>query len=838
MSPGGAPEQVGERIAVRFEVTGVVQGVGFRPFVHRIASELGLDGCVGNDSTRVFIEAVGSPARVGEFERRLWAEAPLLARIERIVRVAMVEPDDAPDPGATDPDATDPEATDPGATDPGAPAALGTSFRIVASETVDGARTLVPPDAAICDECLCELFDTTDRRHRHPFITCTNCGPRFTIIRDLPYDRPGTTMSGFAMCSACAAEYADPADRRYHAQPIACHECGPTLVFRSANGDPPSEGTGAIERAVDALRAGLTVAVKGLGGYHLACDATSSEAVMRLRNRKHRPDKPFAVLVRDLAAAHELAVIGEAEVAQLTSPARPIVLLRVRSDTVLSPLVAPANPLVGVMLPHTPIQHLLLADDMPSLVMTSGNHGGEPIAYRDDDAAERLGRLCDAMLTHDRPIQVPCDDSVVRVVDDALLPIRRARGFAPLPVAWDGAARSVLAVGGELKNTFCLASHDHAWVSQHLGDMENLATLDAFEAAIEQFTTLYAVDPEVVAVDPHPGYATTRWARNRFGDRVVAVQHHHAHVAAVMAERGLDPDSPVLGFAFDGTGYGSDGAIWGGEVLVADAHAAHRVWHLAEVPLPGGDAAMRNPYRVALAHLAAAGIGWDDDLPPVQQLDTIERGVLEHQLVTGFRCVPTTSMGRLFDAVASLLGLRHRISFEAQAAIDLELVAERSDRHDLGFRFALSAVAYDADRAGEGDGAETGAGVVDPAPVVRAIVDGRRAGHEPGALAFTFHLAVAELVRDLALTECNGRDIDHVVLSGGVFQNALLTSMCVELLRRAGIEALTHRLVPPNDGGLALGQAFVAAHSRLDRASTSHPSSSSSSSLPSSLEEH
>lgn len=748
-------------------MTGIVQGVGFRPFVHRLAREIGLDGRVGNDSTKVFIDAAGTASMLDELERRLTDEAPPLARIEHVERVASAV--DVP-PG----------------------------FRIVESATVEGARTLVAPDTAVCGDCLAELFDPSDRRFHHPFITCTNCGPRFTIIRELPYDRPATTMSDFPMCPACTAEYVDPDDRRYHAQPIACHDCGPTLVFKPGNGDRPSERSAAITRAAEALRAGLTVAVKGLGGYHLACDATSSEAVTRLRDRKHRPDKPFAVLVRDLEAARAIAIVDDAEATELQAAARPIVLLRSREDSPLSPLVAPANPLVGVMLPHTPIQHLLVADGMPPLVMTSGNLGGEPIAYRDDDASERLGGLCDAMLTHDRPIHVPCDDSVVRLVGASLLPIRRARGFAPVPIPWTSADRTVLAVGGELKNTFCVASHDHAWVSQHIGDMENLATLDAFSASVDQFGALYAVDPDVVAVDLHPGYVTTRWAHERFADRpVVTVQHHHAHVAAVMAEHALDPGESVLGFAFDGTGYGTDGAIWGGEVLVANATSAARVWHLAEVPLPGGDAAIRNPYRVALAHLVATGLRWSDDLAPVRQLDRVERGLLERQLATGFNCVSTTSMGRLFDGVASLLDLRHRISFEAQAAIDLELAAERSSATDVGFRFPMSA------------------GVIDVAPVIRAVVAGLRAGAEPGDLAFTFHVAVAELVRSLAVVERRERGAAQVVLSGGVFQNALLTSMCVDRLRQAGIDALTHRLLPPNDGGLALGQAFVAAHRSL-----------------------
>jgi hydrogenase maturation protein HypF len=763
----------GARVVERIEVTGIVQGVGFRPFVHRLAHELGIDGSVGNDSTRVFLDVAGLADAIGELVRRLVDDAPPLARVDHVARHrsdAVVEP----------------------------------GFRIVESRSVAGARTLVPPDTAVCDDCVAELFDPADRRYRHPFVTCTNCGPRFTIIRDLPYDRPATTMADFAMCPACAAEYADPGDRRYHAQPIACHDCGPVLSFRPGNGDPPTGRDAALDRAVDALRTGLTVAVKGLGGFHLACDATSSEAVRRLRDRKHRPDKPFAVLVRDLDAARRIAEIDDAEAAQLTSPARPIVLLRARVDTDLSPLVSPGNPLVGVMLPHTPVQHLLIRGVAGALVLTSGNIGGEPIAYRDGDL-DRLAPLCDAVLTHDRPIHLPCDDSVVRVVDGALLPVRRARGYAPVPVGWWPAERTVLAVGGELKNTFCLASRDHAWVSQHVGDMENIETLAAFEASVERFCALYGIAPDVVAVDAHPGYATTGWARRHHGERVVPVQHHHAHIAAVMAEHGLAPTDRVLGFAFDGTGYGPDGTIWGGEVLLADAAGAERVGHLATVPLPGGDAAIRNPYRVALAHLAAAGVAWSDDLAPVRQLEPVERGLLERQLATGFGCVATSSMGRLFDAVASLLGLRHRVSYEAQAAIDLEIAAVRVDGSDLDVRFTIADGCFDA------------------APVVTGLIAAGRAGASTGELAHGFHVAVAELVHDLAVAGCAAGGTDRVVLSGGVFQNALLVSMCVARLRRSGIDPLTHRLVPPNDGGLALGQAFVAAHRPVTSPTTTSP---------------
>ncbi len=477
-------------------------------------------------------------------------------------------------------------------------------------------------------------------------------------------------------------------------------------------------------------------------------------------------------------------------------------LLQARTDSALSALVAPGNPLVGVMLAYTPLHHLLFEDHdgthvatpMPPLVMTSGNVGGAPITYRDDDAIERLGPLCDALLTHDRPIHVPCDDSVVRVMGDRLLPIRRARGYAPVPVAFPGARRRVLAVGGELKNTFCITSGDHAWVSQHIGDMENLETLDAFGATVELFETMYAVAPDVVAADAHPRYLSSRWARTSGRGPVVDVQHHHAHVAAVMAEHQLDPTASVIGVAFDGTGYGTDGTIWGGEVLVADVERADRVAHLAYVPLPGGDAAIRHPCRIALAHLDAAGVAWSADLAPVAQLDDVELALLRRQLDRNVACVPTSSMGRLFDAVSSLLGLRHHVTYEAQAAIDLEFAAIAGKVLDHGYRFTVYGTEFD------------------PRSMLRGIVDDLRDGVPVTDIARTFHVAVVDLVGTVAEMVRADRGLDTVALTGGVFQNRLLTELCVERLDAAGFATLTHRLVPPNDGGLALGQAYIAAH--------------------------
>lgn len=754
---------VAARASARFEVEGVVQGVGFRPFVHRIAVQGGLDGIVGNDTSKVFIEVSGPAAAIDRFASQLVDESPPLAHVERVHRSAIQE-------------------------------VVHTGFRIVESTQSNGERTLIAPDTAPCDDCRAEFRDPADRRHLHPFITCTNCGPRFTIITGLPYDRPSTTMADFEMCARCAVEYDDPADRRYHAQPIACHDCGPTLRLTTATG---TFGTGddPVGRAAAELRAGNTVAIKGLGGFHLACVAVDDAAVERLRRRKHRPDKPFAVMVPDLETAQRLAVVSDAEAAQLSAPSRPVVLLRARANE-LAESVAPGNPLVGIMLPSTPIHELLFLLGLPPLVMTSANLSGEPLVSRDDEV-ERLQELCDAVLTHDRRIHVPCDDSVVRMAGEVLLPIRRARGFAPLPVPVGAARRSVLAVGGELKNAFCLASPTHAWMSQHIGDMENLATLEAFERSVAQFAEMYDVQPDVVAVDAHPGYATSRWGRRHHADRVVEVQHHHAHIAAVMAEHECDPADQVIGMAFDGTGYGDDGSIWGGEVMVADAQGFDRVAHLAPVQLPGGDAAVRHPNRVALAHLDAADIEWADDLPPIRQLTPTERTLLRQQLDLDVACVPTTSMGRLFDAVASLLDLRHTVTYEAQAAIDLEIAADRCTAPIEPYVFDLSG------------------GLLDQRPVVAAVVRDLRSGVLVDSIARAFHDAVVQAVVDIAAAIREQRGIGVVALSGGVFQNALLTRLCVRHLEETGFRCLTHHLVPPNDGGLALGQAFVAAH-RID----------------------
>jgi len=757
----------------RLRVFGIVQGVGFRPFVYRRAISLGIAGSVGNDSTGVFAEVEGDPDALDALTALLSAEAPPLAQVDR------VESERIPVTGAS-------------------------GFTIVESSQGAGDRTLVPPDVATCDECLADVADPADRRYRYPFTNCTNCGPRFTIIRDLPYDRPATTMATFEMCGSCAAEYGDPADRRYHAQPVACPGCGPQLAFERAGGR--IAGTDAVIGAVhQALSDGLVVAVKGLGGYHLACDASNDDAIALLRARKGRAAKPFAVMIADVAAAATVADIGAAERAALDGPARPIVLLRRRGgEHLVSPLVAPGNPLLGVMLPYTPLHHLLFtpvpgAEVAPprALVFTSGNRSNEPICFDDDDARARLADLADVFCTHDRPIEVPCDDSVVRVVDGELQPLRRSRGYAPVPVALPAAVAPVVAVGGELKNTCCVASGRHAWVGQHIGDMENLETLTAFGASVAAFCRMYGVDPAGYAADLHPAYLTRRWAIDAAAagrTEVIDVQHHHAHVAAVMAEHGVDRS--VLGFAFDGTGYGhaADGTtqIWGGEVLVADYDRFERVAHLRPLPLPGGDEGVRNPCRIAVAWLAALGLALDPSVPAVAACDDLERTLVVRQIERDIGCVPTTSMGRLFDVASSLLGVRHRIDYEAQAAIELEAAAESGNPGVVEWTFGL-------------DAADDDTIVVDPAPVIRGLVAGLRSGHRVADLALAFHVAVADVIAVLAERLADGRP---VALTGGVFQNALLTRLARE--RLTGYEVLTHRVVPANDGGLALGQAMIA----------------------------
>jgi hydrogenase maturation protein HypF len=769
-----APIRAGSGAPARYRVRvrGVVQGVGFRPFVHRLAADLRLGGLVGNDTEGVFLEVEGAESALAEFDSRLLADKPPMARIETVEWTAI-------------------------------PPRGERGFHIAESESSRTVSTFVSPDVCVCDDCVTEMSDPSDRRYRYPFINCTNCGPRFTITERLPYDRPGTTMRDFAMCARCAAEYGDPTDRRYHAQPVACPDCGPRVWYDDGSAEIRATDPAFVMAQRD-LVAGAVIALKGLGGYHLACDARNASAVATLRRRKERPHKPFAVMVRDLGQARAIADIDAVESALLTSPARPIVLLRRKVGVALDAGVAPGNPLIGVFLPYTPL-HILLFSPVPGsgvaspdvLIMTSGNLSDEPICYEDSDARCRLAGIVDGWLLHDRPIHVPCDDSVVRVGSGRELPIRRSRGYAPLPLALPFESDPLLAVGADLKNTFCLARGGVAWMGQHIGDMGGADTLDAFERSTKQFSSFYQVAPRQVAADAHPGYHTRQWAEDRGPAPVTLVQHHHAHVAAVMAEHRLGVDQPVIGIAFDGTGYGTDGAIWGGEVLRARYSAFRRSRHLRYLPLPGGDAAVRKPYRMALAHLWAAGIDWTPDLTPVVQASPAEMAVILRQLEGGLPCVRTSSMGRLFDAVSSLLGIRQVATYEAQAAIELEGAAGQWLLGVPGYAFAVDESEFD------------------PRPVVRSLVRDLRDGAAPQAMAAGFHRAVANLIGDLASREREESGINVVVLTGGVFQNVLLADLASRQLEADGFEVLTHRLVPPNDGGIALGQLAVAAASRL-----------------------
>ncbi len=755
------------RVRRRLAVRGIVQGVGFRPFVYGLATRHRLAGFVGNDSQGVFIEVEGDPDAIAAFIHDLKAHPPPLALIESITSEALAPLGDA-------------------------------TFSIVTSEPRAGASTSISPDIAICADCLRELFDPSDRRYRYPFINCTNCGPRFTIIRDIPYDRAQTTMADFQMCPRCAAEYHDPSNRRFHAQPNACPDCGPRIWFEEPTGTL-AWNDAAVRVAQDALRAGRILAVRGIGGFHLACDATSDAALQALRARKGRVDKPFAVMVRDLDAARALAEVSADEAALLTSQARPIVLLRRRPDVRLSPLVAPGNGYVGLMLPYSPLHHLLMDGLSQPLVMTSGNLSDEPICKDNDEARARLGALADAFLLHNREIHVRCDDSVMRILDGAPLPIRRSRGYAPFPVHLPKPAPMLIAAGGELKATFCVTRDHNAYLSQHIGDMENLETLDAYEQAIGHFVRLFRIRPRAVVCDLHPGYLTTQWAERSAAARglpLFKVQHHHAHIAACLVEHGLYPDEMAIGVSFDGTGYGSDGAIWGGEVLIANCRTFRRAAHLKYVPLPGGDAGIKRPYRVALAHLRAAGIPWDADLPCVAACPPAEQHILRQQLERRLNSPPTSSAGRLFDAVAALIGVRQVITYEAQAAIELEAICdeEEAGRYPFDIGSAGSAPI-----------------ILDPAPMLAAIVRDLRAGVRRGAIAAKVHNTIAACIAEVSILLRARTGLTMVALSGGVFQNVFLLKRTRAQLQAAGFRVLVHRAVPPNDGGLALGQAAIGA---------------------------
>ncbi len=746
-------------------VSGIVQGVGFRPFVYDLATRLGLHGFVRNRTGDVLIELEGESQSLDRFLAELTTRPPPLARIEG-VRWAPGSPRGDP------------------------------RFRIEPSEADRAGPIFIAPDIATCDDCLRELLDPGDRRYRYPFLNCTNCGPRLTIIRGAPYDRERTTMADFAMCPACRSEYEDPGDRRYHAQPIACPSCGPRLLALDGHGRA-IEADDPLVVAVSALRDGRIVALKSLGGYHLACLAGDGRAVEELRRRKHRDEKPLAVMVRDLRAAVDLCDVTADERELLTSPRRPIVLLRRRPGDGLADGVAPRNPFLGVMLPYTPL-HRLLMDDLGGtpLVMTSGNRSDEPIAYDDADASERLSGIADLFLTNDRPIHLRCDDSVTRVVAGAELPLRRSRGDAPMPLPLPVPFhRPTLALGGQLKVTFALGRGRHAFLSHHLGDLDHYEAYRAYVEAIGHYEQLFAHRPELIVHDLHPDYASTRHA-SRFDGAIprLAVQHHHAHIASCMADNGLD--EPVIGVAFDGTGFGTDGAIWGGEFLTGDYRGFRRAAHLRYVGMPGGERAIREPWRMATSYLIDAGQSDEllRDRVPATALATVRR-MIERTL----NAPPTSSMGRLFDGVAALAGVRDRVSYEGQAAIELEGTASGSD--------ADGVYPFEIDEPAE----ENSPLQIDTRPLICGVVAGVRRGDDAATIGRRFHSTAVEVVARVCSKLRDRTGLSAVALSGGVFSNALLTGEVVDRLDRDGFRVYRHRRVPPGDGGLSLGQLAIAA---------------------------
>lgn len=752
---------------VRIHVDGIVQGVGFRPFVYGLAKKMELSGWVRNTSAGVDIELDGPQNVLELFIEKLKNEAPPLAQIDNVTIDWMVNNG-------------------------------FTHFEIVQSESVLDAFQPISSDVCTCTDCLRELFDPSDRRYRYPFINCTNCGPRFTIIKDIPYDRPKTTMAPFEMCEDCAAEYGDPSDRRFHAQPVACPTCGPKVWLETKNGTTieKCEGEKAIIETQNLLGQGKILAIKGLGGFHLACDANNRQAVAELRRRKLRVGKPFALMLPDIDTVDKYCYLNEKAVEILESISRPIVLLERKTNSTIALEAAPGQNSLGIMLPYTPLHYLLFdTDQYEALVMTSGNVSEEPIVVDNGDARRRLDPLADAYLLHDRDIHIRCDDSVVRVFEDVVYPVRRSRGFAPFPVHLNLDPPALLACGAELKNTFCVTRNRYAFLSHHIGDLENFETLESYESGIAHFEHLFRVEIKALAHDLHPDYLSTRYAIKRAASEglpAFAVQHHHAHIVSCMSENKLAGDKPVIGVAFDGTGLGEDGTIWGGEFLISDFSKFQRVAYLKPNLLPGGDLAVREPWRMALSLLEQAGEKWDEDLPPVRPLldePAFER-VFRQQLKTGLNSPITSSMGRLFDAISALAGTKLRVNYEAQAAIEFEALVD-----------PFELVKYEFEINGE---------IINPSPLIRSVVHDLRNRLPVSQIAARFHNGVADMTFQVCRNIRKQTGISEVALSGGVWQNLTLLKKTLTNLRSDGFQPYIHKLVPPNDGGVSLGQAVVA----------------------------
>ena len=751
--------------AKRLEINGIVQGVGFRPFIYQLAILHGLKGEVANTATGVSLTIEGPEKDLRRFIDDLPARKPPLAHIVEVAET--------------------PEAV------------KGfTAFSIVKSRSSASRATLISPDVMVCDDCLKEMRDPLDRRFGYAFINCTNCGPRYTIIDDVPYDRPKTSMRHFTMCGQCQAEYDDPGNRRFHAQPNACPVCGPRVTLCDVSGKTVDTAD-PITEAANRLRQGRIVAVKGLGGFHLAVDATHAGAVARLRQRKHREEKPLALMCSSLDRIRSIARVGIAEEGLLTSIQRPIVLLERRGNTPIAESVSPRNRYFGIMLPYTPLHHLLLDAGFVALVMTSANLSEEPIAIDNAEAFNRLGQIADDFLVHDREIYLRSDDSIVRYSAGHMRSIRRSRGFVPVPVFLKESLPPVLACGAELKNTICLTRGNQAFVSQHIGDLENRASDEFFRLTVDHLKRILDIDPKIVACDLHPDYLSTRYAKEGCGGiPCIEIQHHHAHIAACMAEN--KADGPVIGLSFDGTGLGTDGTIWGGEVLVAHYHTFTRAAHLAPVPMPGSAAAIKEPWRMALSHLRAA-FGEDPEphaLPLFRSVDKQQINVILTMMEKQINSPLTSSLGRLFDAVAAIIGLRGKVAFEGQAAMELEMIADDTEPGHYDFSWEAHA----------GDPI-----LIPNAPIIRGVVRDVNAGLSPAAISARFHRTLIILFDQLCCHLRTATGIDRVALSGGVFQNHRLLTGLTAALEKSGFDLLTHRLVPANDGGLSLGQAVVAA---------------------------
>ncbi|MGA3324270.1 MAG: carbamoyltransferase HypF [Terriglobia bacterium] len=748
------------------EIAGIVQGVGFRPFIYRLATENNLTGFITNTEAGVSIEVEGAAEAVAAFLARLPKEVPPLARI-----TSMVVAD--------------------------RPSNRDVDFRILPSRSGEERRVLIAPDVAICSDCLCELLNPADRRFRYPFINCTNCGPRYTIVRDIPYDRAKTSMAVFPMCPDCQREYDDPRDRRFHAQPNACWKCGPHVELWDSAGQR-IEAADPILKAIELLAAGEIVAVKGLGGFHLAVDALNEASVARLRERKRRVEKPFAIMAARLADAEELCRLDDASRNLLQTPAHPIVLLKKQQPERLAPSVAPFNRDLGVFLPYTPLHHLLFAGKrFSALVMTSGNISEEPIAIDNAEAVERLRGLADYFLVHNREILLRADDSVVRVAGGRARQVRRSRGYVPAPIFLKQELPPVLAVGGELKNTICLTRGREAFLSQHIGDLENLESYKFFGSTVAGLERILEVEPQILAYDFHPDYFSTRWALKQGGMSCVGVQHHHAHIASCMAENHLD--GRVIGFALDGTGYGLDGNVWGGEVLVGDYRGFERLAHLEYIPMPGGSAAIIEPQRMAISYLFHhfGREFWDWEIPFVRALDRPRTDTLLRLIERRVNSPLTSSTGRLFDAVAAMAGVRERVNYEAQAAIELEGALEETGGSS-GYPLAIRE--------------ESGGWIIDTRPMFVALAQDMRGGVHTGIISYRFHLGFVDVLARVAELVRVRTGLDRVCLSGGSFQNCFLAEHLQARLEREGFQVFTHAEVPCGDGGISLGQALIAAH--------------------------